>query len=99
MWLPSHVQLQLLASALLVPTTLGYPDAARVRRDGQHLLKRTADSFLATEQPIALTNLLCKIGASGCRASGASSGIVVASPDKSSPDCKVPKHVSPCSGR
>ncbi|KAH6635095.1 glycoside hydrolase family 15 protein [Chaetomium sp. MPI-SDFR-AT-0129] len=79
-------QLHLLASsALLFPTALGYPEAGRVHRDGQ-LLKRSADSFLATEKPIALQNLLCNIGASGCRVSGAASGIVVASPDKSNPD-------------
>ena len=92
MWLPSQLQLQLLASsALLVNTALGYPEASRVRRD--QLLKRSADSFLATEKPIALQNLLCNIGASGCRASGASAGIVVASPDKSNPDCKMHRHV------
>ncbi len=83
-------QLHVLAAlAVLVPTALGLPEAGRARRDAQQLLKRSADSFLATESPIALQNLLCNIGASGCRASGASSGIVVASPDKSNPDCET----------
>ena len=92
MWLPYQLQRPRLASsALLVPAALGYPEAGRVRRD--QLLKRSADSFLATEKPIALQNLLCNIGASGCRASGASSGIVVASPDKSDPDCKTHRHI------
>lgn len=83
------LQLQLLASsALLLPTALAYPETSRVRRDGQ-LLKRTADSFIATESPIALRNLLCNIGASGCKAAGAASGVVVASPDKTDPNCKL----------
>ncbi|KAL2886186.1 glycosyl hydrolase family 15 [Ceratocystis lukuohia] len=44
------------------------------------------DSFVTTQRPIALTKLLCNIGSSGCAASGASPGIVVASPSKSDPD-------------
>ena len=90
-------QLHVLAAlAVLFPTALGLPEAGRARRDAQQLLKRSADSFLATESPIALQNLLCNIGASGCRASGASSGIVVASPDKSNPDCEIRQLPSTC---
>lgn len=33
--------------------------------------------------------MLCNIGSAGACASGASSGIVVASPDKTNPDCKL----------
>lgn len=90
MRLPS--QLQLLASALLCFTAEGSPAAGRAHHDGP-VVKRSADSFLATEKPIALQNLLCNIGSSGCRVSGAASGIVVASPDKSNPDCKIHRHI------
>ena len=52
------------------------------------ILKRSVDDFVAKEEPIAVSKLLCNIGASGCAASGASAGIVIASPSKSDPDCK-----------
>lgn len=77
----------LLLGTLVFQTVLGRPDGTRVRREGE-ILKRSVDSFVATESPIALTKLLCNIGASGCAASGAASGVVVASPSKSNPDCK-----------
>jgi len=48
----------------------------------------TVDSYLATEVPYARGRLLCNIGASGCAASGAKSGIVVASPSTSNPNCE-----------
>ncbi|KAI1333966.1 carbohydrate-binding module family 20 protein [Xylariaceae sp. FL0016] len=56
-----------------------------MRRDGL-LLKRDVDDFIATEEPIALEQLLCNIGANGCHASGAASGAVVASPSTADPD-------------
>lgn len=68
-------------------TILGLPGASNVRREGQ-LLKRAVDDFITTEEPIALEQLLCNIGASGCHASGASSGVVIASPSTSDPDCE-----------
>lgn len=46
------------------------------------------DSWLATESPYALQGVLANIGPDGADASGASSGIVIASPSKSDPDCK-----------
>lgn len=48
------------------------------------------DSFIATESPIALQGVLNNIGADGADASGASAGVVVASPSKSDPDCVYP---------
>jgi len=77
----------LLLGTFVFQSVLGRPDGTRVRREGE-ILKRSVDSFVATESPIALTKLLCNIGASGCAASGAASGVVVASPSKSNPDCK-----------
>ncbi len=47
----------------------------------------SVDSFLATEAPIAIQGILDNIGPSGKDASGASAGIVIASPSKSNPDC------------
>lgn len=73
---------------------LGHPEGARARSHGD-ILKRSVDSFVATEQPIALQKLLCNIGASGCAAAGASSGVVIASPSKTNPDCEL-IHVCVC---
>ncbi|KAK3943533.1 glycoside hydrolase family 15 protein [Diplogelasinospora grovesii] len=75
----------LLLGTYAVQAVLGRPDATRIRREGE-VLKRSVDPFIATESPIALSRLLCNIGASGCYASGASSGVVVASPSKTNPD-------------
>lgn len=63
----------------------------RLPRDSRHeadIAKRSASSFLATEVPIALADLLCNIGSAGSCAAGAASGIVIASPSKTNPDCK-----------
>ncbi|KAI4869082.1 carbohydrate-binding module family 20 protein [Hypoxylon rubiginosum] len=66
-------------------TIFGFPGLSLVRREG-HLLKRAVDDFITTEEPIALAQLLCNIGSSGCHDQGASSGIVIASPSTSDPD-------------
>ncbi|KAI0131275.1 carbohydrate-binding module family 20 protein [Daldinia grandis] len=66
-------------------TILGLPGSSRVRREGV-ILKRAVDSFIATEEPIALEKLLSNIGSTGSSAQGASVGVVVASPSKSDPD-------------
>ncbi|KAI8963374.1 carbohydrate-binding module family 20 protein [Daldinia sp. FL1419] len=66
-------------------TILGFPGSSRARREGV-ILKRAVDSFIATEEPIALEKLLSNIGSSGSNAQGASDGIVVASPSTSDPD-------------
>ncbi|KAG0646292.1 hypothetical protein D0Z07_8248 [Hyphodiscus hymeniophilus] len=63
-----------------------FPNPSRVEQREAELLKRSVDSFIATESPIALTDLLCNIGSAGACVSGASSGIVIASPDKTNPD-------------
>ncbi|KAM0258927.1 hypothetical protein ACHAQJ_003583 [Trichoderma viride] len=58
-------------------------------REGLHkakIMKRSASSFLATETPIALADMLCNIGSAGSCVTGADSGIVVASPDQTNPD-------------
>lgn len=45
------------------------------------------DDFVASEGPIALQGVLNNIGYAGSKAMGAESGLVVASPSKSNPDC------------
>jgi hypothetical protein len=81
----------LLLGTFVFQSVLGRPDGTRVRREGE-ILKRSVDSFVATESPIALSRLLCNIGSSGCAVSGAASGVVVASPSKNNPDCKFHDH-------
>ncbi|KAL2135866.1 hypothetical protein VTI74DRAFT_6629 [Chaetomium olivicolor] len=69
-----------------VQAALGRPEAAhRAKREGA-ILKRSVDSFINSETPIAWSKLLCNIGPSGCAASGAAAGVVVASPSKVNPD-------------
>jgi len=76
----------LLLGACAFQAVLGRPDVSGAKRSGL-MLKRSVDDFIATEEKYALEQLLCNIGSSGCNAQGASSGIVIASPSKSDPDC------------
>ena len=46
------------------------------------------DSFIAAESPIALQGVLNNIGSGGSKAPGTSSGIVIASPSTTNPNCK-----------
>lgn len=78
----------LVVTGLALQTVFGLPGPSKVVQEREaELLKRSVDSFIATESPIALTDLLCNIGSAGSCASGASSGIVIASPDRTNPDC------------
>ncbi len=72
----------LVLGSLAVQAVLCLPDPSRVKERDAELMKRSLDTFIATESPIALSDLLCNIGAAGACASGASSGIVIASPDR-----------------
>lgn len=45
-------------------------------------------SWLSSENTVALQGVLNNIGASGSKASGASAGVVIASPSKSDPNCE-----------
>jgi glucoamylase len=73
----------LLVGSLAFQAVFSHP--SRVVRD--EIVKRSVDSFIATESPIALRNLLCNIGSAGACVSGAASGLVIASPDRTNPDC------------
>ena len=79
-----------LLGSVAFQTILGRPDAARMRRE-REIVKRSVDDFIAKEEPIAIEQLLCNIGSDGCNARGASSGIVIASPSRSDPDCTHPR--------
>ena len=76
----------LLLGAYAAQAVFGRPDAARLQRKAD-VLKRDVDSFIATEEPIAYAQILCNVGPSGCHASGVGSGLVLASPSQSDPDC------------
>ncbi|ODA81665.1 hypothetical protein RJ55_00167 [Drechmeria coniospora] len=83
-----HPVMHLLSSVLLlgsvaVQTVLGRPGAGR---QSVALLKHSVDSFIKTEEPVALEKLLCNIGPDGCNANGAASGVVIASPSNDNPD-------------
>lgn len=81
----------LILGSLAVQSVLSVPSNRVQERDAQ-ILKRSVDTFIATESPIALAGVLCNIGASGSCVSGAGSGLVIASPSQSSPDCKINVH-------
>lgn len=49
-------------------------------------LRDAVDSFIATETPIALSNIRCNIGPAGKCVPGAHSGLVIAGPGKENPD-------------
>ncbi|KAI1863995.1 uncharacterized protein JN550_009274 [Neoarthrinium moseri] len=87
-----HPIMHALSSVLLLGScafqaVLGRPesDLFKARRQTE-LLRRDVDSFVATEEPIALEQILCNIGPSGCHASGVGSGLLIASPSRSDPD-------------
>ncbi|KAM3081175.1 hypothetical protein ACMFMF_003091 [Clarireedia jacksonii] len=77
----------ILVGTLAIQSIFAFPDPSRVKqlRDAE-IVKRSVDSFIATESPIALSRILCNIGSDGACAQGAASGIVIASPDKVNPD-------------
>lgn len=45
-------------------------------------------NFIASESPVALQGVLNNLGSTGSKAPGAASGLLVASPSTSSPNCK-----------
>lgn len=67
----------LLTSAFSLPS----PGGVELRATG------SLSSWLASESSYALQGVLRNVGANGADASGADSGIVVASPSTSNPDC------------
>lgn len=81
----SRLSSLLLLGSYALQAVFGLPSPDAIRTTQRDLLRRSVDTFVATESPIALTRLLCNIGSTGCYAAGASSGVVLASPSKNSP--------------
>lgn len=56
----------------------------------RHVLERRAelDTWITNESPIAYSGIIANFGPSGAKAYGAASGILLASPSKTNPDCK-----------
>ncbi|KAI3340287.1 family 15 glycosyl hydrolase [Ustulina deusta] len=75
----------LLLGSCAFQSVFGRPDVSRARREGV-LLQRAVSDFIATEEQIAIGQLLCNIGSGGCHSQGVASGLVIASPSTSSPD-------------
>ena len=73
--------------SLALQAVFALPEPTRVKAREAELMERSVASFLATESPIALADMLCNIGSAGTCVPGADSGIVVASPDSTNPDC------------
>ena len=46
------------------------------------------DSFVSTENAIAMQGILDNIGGNGSKTAGVGAGLIVASPSKANPDCK-----------
>lgn len=74
-----HSALPLLASVTFAAPA---PDRILQRATG------SLSSWLASEDTYSLQGVLANIGANGADASGAASGIVVASPSKTNPNCE-----------
>ncbi|UKZ80496.1 glycoside hydrolase 15 protein [Trichoderma virens FT-333] len=71
-----------LLGSVAVQKVLGRPGSNGL----SDITKRSVDSFISAETPIALNNLLCNVGPDGCRAFGTSAGAVIASPSTVDPD-------------
>lgn len=77
----------LMVGSLALQAVFGLPDPSRVQEREAELLRRSVDSFITTESPIALRDMLCNIGSTGACVQGAASGLVIAGPGKANPDC------------
>jgi len=76
----SSVATRVLAALSLVGQGFSSPSQLR---------PRDLESYIAAEREVAYKGVLANIGANGARVAGAAAGIVVASPDKFDPDCRL----------
>lgn len=76
--------LNVLTVALLAPGVIS--TALPMRHPARR--QTSLSSYIQSESTVALQGVLDNIGANGSKVSGASSGIVVASPSKVNPDCE-----------
>lgn len=56
---------------------------------GNHPDQGPLTSFIASEIPLSLKGILDNIGPNGTKVPGAASGLVIASPSKADPNCKL----------
>jgi hypothetical protein len=77
-----------------LPVLLGAVFALPSPENIQERATGSLASWLSSENTVALQGVLANIGASGSKASGASAGVVVASPSKTNPNCKQPSPLS-----
>lgn len=83
-----HFSAVLLLGSTLYQSVLGRPGSSSHVTQNSLYAKRSVADFFDKETPIALDKLLCNIGADGCQSSGASGGVVIASPSTQDPNCK-----------
>jgi glucoamylase len=78
----------LLAGSIALQSVFAHPGSYTLNQREAAVLKRSVDSFITTESPIALSRILCNIGSDGTCVPGAKTGIVIAGPGKANPDCE-----------
>jgi glucoamylase len=78
----------LFAGSIALQSVLAHPGTYAINEREAMVVKRSVDSFIATESPIALSRILCNIGSDGACVPGAKTGVVIAGPGKANPDCK-----------
>jgi glucoamylase len=72
----------LFVGILAIQNVVAYPNSSPA-----NLGKRDLNSWIASESTFAFNELICNIGSGGCNSGGVASGLVIASPSKSNPDC------------
>lgn len=92
---PLSVLLAPLLAACLGASNLAQIAVAAATSAESSAASDSLDSWLARETPYALDGILNNIGPDGAKAVGAVSGVVVASPSKSNPDCEYSRISSP----
>ena len=78
----------LLAQIPIIDSLALYPNEERATG--------SLDDFIAFEGPVALQGVLNNIGSAGSLVAGAASGLVVASPSKTDPDCQCFLRIVAC---
>ncbi|EHK98266.1 putative Glucoamylase [Glarea lozoyensis 74030] len=74
---------------IALQSVFAHPGSYTLNQREAAVLKRSVDSFITTESPIALSRILCNIGSDGACVPGAKTGIVIAGPGKANPDSYI----------
>lgn len=83
-----HVLIMQLLASTLSALSLAHSAFAAPRPVDLHSRATTLSSWFATEVSYAWDGVFNNIGANGGKAQGASSGVVIASPSQSNPNCE-----------